>query len=383
MSDLLEQKVFKYTKNLNILYVEDDTNVQEETTDMLESFFNKIHTASDGLDGIKKYIDYKDRTGKYIDLIITDLNMPIKDGEEMIADILLINPDQVIIVISAHNESHRLMNLINQGISNFIMKPINPNLLMNVLYKTCKNINNQIQKEKYIIAQSKMAIVGEMIDSITHQWKQPINIINSFASLFIRRINKEKLNQEDMEYFLQTIFTQTEYLSETVDIFKNFLEEKKERKTFIIQDRILKDLSILDIPLKDNFIELKTDIDTVPKISISLVAGELSQVIINIVNNAKDILVHRKIFKPWIHLRLEKKDKLIIISIEDNGGGIKVDEIDKVFNKYFTTQNHSNSSGVGLYMAMNIVTQSLNGNIYVENTGNGAKFQIELPIVLD
>ena len=227
MNNSLEETVFKYTKNLNILYVEDDKSVQEETSDMLESFFNTTQTACDGMDAIKKYLDYKDKTGSYYDLVITDLNMPKKDGEEMISDLTLLNPDQTIIVISAYNESDRLINLIHLGISDFIMKPINPNQLMHVLHKTSKNLNNHLLKEKYLIDQSKMAIVGEMIESITHQWKQPINTINGFTSLFIRRLKKEKLKQEDMEYFLQTIFTQTEYLSETMDVFKNFLNEKK------------------------------------------------------------------------------------------------------------------------------------------------------------
>jgi len=378
-----ELDVCKCTSNLNILYVEDDSQLREETTDILESFFSRVDTAVDGLDGLVKYTNYKNENALHYDLVITDLNMPNKDGQEMIADIREKNPDQAIIVISAYNESQRLIDLIHQGIANFVMKPINPEQLMAMLYKTCKNIANEKLKEKYIQEQAKMASIGEMIESISHQWRQPLNTINGLSSLMIRRAEKGKLSQEDIEKYLHTILGQTKHLSETVDIFRNFMKEKKEYKTVILQNRILQALSIVSVPLSDNFINLKVNISQDNPIHIKLVTGELAQVIINIVNNAKDVLIEKHIDNPWVEVRLSQENNNAVISIEDNAGGIPKDVLPKVFERYFTTKDDKKGTGIGLYMSKNIVTHSLHGDIYVKNSEYGAKFFIVIPITVD
>ena len=143
------QKVYKYTQNLNILYVEDDEKLLEETYDVLEDFFASVDTAVNGKDGLIKYQKYREENSTYYDLIITDINMPIMDGMGLIKEIHSINEEQSIIVVSAYNESSRLLDLIHVGITNFVMKPISPPQLMEMLYKTAKIIYNQKNLEKY------------------------------------------------------------------------------------------------------------------------------------------------------------------------------------------------------------------------------------------
>ena len=225
-----------------------------------------------------------------------------------------------------------------------------------------------------------MAAMGDMIGNIAHQWRQPLNLITTCASGI--KIQKEfgELNDEILYENLQGIQDSAKYLSETIDTFRDFIKEEKTFKDVILQDRIDKALTIISTTLKNKFIELKNDIDYSKPIKYTLVVGELSQVIINILNNAKDVLLEKTIENPWIKIDLEQKEDKIIITIEDNGGGIPDDVMPKIFDPYFTTKHKSQGTGLGLHMSYNIITKSLRGKIYAKNTKNGAKFFIELPL---
>jgi signal transduction histidine kinase len=139
-------------------------------------------------------------------------------------------------------------------------------------------------------------------------------------------------------------------------------------------------LAISNTVLKDNHIELINRIDYDTPIKISLVVGELIEVIINILNNAKDALVENKVSDPWVQLDLSADPTHVTIHIEDNAGGIPDEILDFVFDEYFTTKEKIQGTGLGLYMSKQIIETSLNGKLVVENTQNGAKFSITLPL---
>jgi signal transduction histidine kinase len=132
--------------------------------------------------------------------------------------------------------------------------------------------------------------------------------------------------------------------------------------------------------LKNNFIKLIDNIDYSSKTVIQMSTDEFSQVIMNILNNAKDVLIENKIDEPWIKLDLFNKANKIIITIEDNGGGISNDVLPHIFEPYFTTKHQSQGTGLGLHMSYRIISESLNGKIWAENTEQGAIFLIELPL---
>lgn len=142
----------EYSKQINVLFVEDDEFIRRETKELLEDIFQKdIEVAVDGKDGFSKYIKYYEKTGKYFDLVITDIKMPNLDGIELTKMIYKQNPKQSLIVLSAHNESDYLMQLVNIGISQFILKPIEYDNFINVIYKISKDIyfiNNEEKKEE-------------------------------------------------------------------------------------------------------------------------------------------------------------------------------------------------------------------------------------------
>ncbi len=237
------------------------------------------------------------------------------------------------------------------------------------------------QKDRQLYDSIKMVQMGEMIGNIAHQWRQPLSVISTSASGLKMNHEFGLLKNEDIPKHMDAIVKSSQYLSETIDTFRDFIKEKKEIKSINLQKRIKDTLNIISATIKNNNIELKTNIDDIQEpIIINMVAGELDQVIINIINNAKDVLVEKHIENAWIKLELVEKNNKILITIEDNGGGIPSDILPKVFDPYFTTKHQSLGTGLGLHMSYQIITDSLHGKLYVNNTKNGAKFTIELSL---
>jgi signal transduction histidine kinase len=172
----------------------------------------------------------------------------------------------------------------------------------------------------------------------------------------------------------------TQRLSGIITTFRNYLMETKEVRDIVLQDVVKQSLEIINITLTDNAIKLIQNIEENSPIVIRMVSGELSEVIINIISNAKDILLEKNTEKPWVVVELKKLQEKVIITIEDNGGGVPESIIVKVFEQNFTTKDKSHGTGLGLYMSYRIITESLNGSIYVQNTLNGAKFFLEIPL---
>ena len=141
--------VSEYTGKLSVLYVEDDVDLLEETAEFLKDLFHSVDTAKNGLVAFNKYNEYYDRESKYYDLVITDVNMPVMDGMDLIRDIHSLNKIQPVVVVSAYSESSKLIQMIQSGVNNFLMKPINPEEFMKMLYKISKDIVNEIDVVRY------------------------------------------------------------------------------------------------------------------------------------------------------------------------------------------------------------------------------------------
>ncbi|MCK5110655.1 MAG: sensor histidine kinase [Arcobacteraceae bacterium] len=250
----------------------------------------------------------------------------------------------------------------------------------NLEQKVKKEVDKNIKKELQLFEQSKMANMGAMIGNIAHQWRQPLSVISTIASGVKMNQEYDMLDKEEIPKFMDTIIERTTYLSETITTFRNFLKEKKELKEVVLQDRIDISLNIAGVALKDSGIELQINIDYDNPIKITMVAGELTEVVINIINNARDILLEKHIENPWVKLDLAEENNKAIITVEDNGGGIPEDILPNIFDEYFTTKDEDEGTGLGLHMSYQIIVKSLNGNIYAQNTENGAKFFIELSL---
>ena len=253
---------------------------------------------------------------------------------------------------------------------------LNENLAHRVRDEVEKNRQNELR----LLEQSKMAAMGEMIGNIAHQWRQPLSIISTAATGAIIQKEWGVLSDKDLKKNLELIDENSQYLSKTIDTFRDYLKEEKEYQEVIVQTRIKKALNIIQSSLDNNYIELIHNLDEIEPIKIKLVVGELSEVIINIINNAKDAIKERAIKNSWIKIHLETVDNRVTISIEDNAGGIPTNILPKIFDPYFTTKHKSQGTGLGLHMSYKIVNESLNGKLYVKNTKYGAKFFIDLPL---
>jgi len=245
--------------------------------------------------------------------------------------------------------------------------------------KIKSEIDKNRQKEFELMEASKMVQMGEMIGNIAHQWRQPLSVISTISTSI--QINKELeiLDESTLIPSMEKINSSAQYLSETINTFRNFIKEKKELKIQIVQENIKSALGIVGTVLKDVNIQLIEEIEGEP-IEVHIVSGELPQVIINIINNAKDILLEKKIEKSWVKITLSKEIDKAVITIEDNGGGVPEEILSKIFNPYFSTKAHNIGTGLGLHMSKRIVLESFKGNLYVQNSKFGAIFFIEIPL---
>lgn len=254
------------------------------------------------------------------------------------------------------------------------------------LNKLKNNLEMEVQKQLEInlaqqvslFEQSKFASLGGMIGNIAHQWKQPLTIISTvISSLQFKYQMDLDINKEEIIKDTQDILDKVDYLNENINTFRNFLKEKKEYKKINIKDEIKKALNICSVMLKDNKIELIDRTQDAKDIYVELVNGELSEVIINLINNAKDALKERFIENPYIKISIKEEKDKIFIQIQDNANGIDEVILPKIFDQYFTTKTTENGTGLGLYMSKTIIEKSLKGKIYAKNEENGAVFIIE------
>jgi len=372
-------------KRIKILYVEDEELIRENTKRPLQYLCDELIVAPNGAQGLELYKHNTD-----IDIVVSDIKMPKMNGIEMCKAIKEINENQHIIFTTAHSENRYFMEAIEMQVDGYILKPIDYNLLENKIKSIIKHINlkidNEIQQEKIhqqelqILEQAKNAQMGEILGNIAHQWRQPLSVISTAATGMLLQKDYGLLDDEKFVQSCNSIDETAQFLSETINIFNNYIQEKKELKKVILQDRIRTAINVTKHTLEMYDIDIVTNIDEVEPIEVELVIGDLTQVLINIINNAKDVLIQREIENKIISIDLQRKDNKIYILIEDNAGGISDDIIDKVFDPYFTTKHQSQGTGLGLYMSKKITEESLKGELSVKNSEKGAIFTLSMPI---
>jgi len=232
------------------------------------------------------------------------------------------------------------------------------------------------EQEEIMIAQSRHAAMGEMIGMIAHQWRQPITTIAMGANNMLADIALEASETKNVEEMANMIVEQTQYLSQTIEDFRNFFKPEKEKSSVRLASVIENTLSIITDSMKANAILIKMDID--PEASVKTYERELIQVYINVLKNAKEALVESRVKDPYVHISVFIDDDKVITKICDNAGGVKKDIRDKIFDPYFTTKDEKTGTGLGLYMSKTIVDKHLLGELSVECSDKGSCFIISL-----
>ena len=254
-------------------------------------------------------------------------------------------------------------------------------LTQNLTKKVQEEVEKNREKEQKLYSQEKMIQMMEMIGNIAHHWRQPLSVVISTAASGMQ-VHKEYgiLTDSLFENAMQSILTQTENLSETIEKFTKYIDLQDTNSSFFLSNHLKETLDIVNFTLVNFNIKLMVNIEQ-SNTKIFSNKENISQVILNFIYNARDILVERKIQNPEIHLSLQKKDTHFIITIEDNAGGIEDEYMHKIFDPYFTTKHQSVGTGLGLTMCYSMITTKLNGKISVSNSSKGAKFIMSLPIV--
>ncbi len=242
------------------------------------------------------------------------------------------------------------------------------------------------EKEILLIQKSKMAAMGEMIENIAHQWRQPLSLISVVSSTLLlqKKLDMHIPKDEECEQ-LTKIGDTVNYLSQTIDDFRSFFKEKKLKENFLLEDCYKKVLNLMS----SNFKAMQIDvIENIENVEIETFENELIQVIMNILTNAKDVLLSKgNDFRKLIFIEIYKENDKSIFSIKDNAGGIPIENIEKIFEPYFTTKGDE-GTGIGLHMSKEIIQNHMNGELKVENSTfdyqgkeyKGAKFTIILPL---
>ena len=227
------------------------------------------------------------------------------------------------------------------------------------------------EKDKAMLQQSRLAQMGEMINMIAHQWRQPLGAISATSSTLYLKAKLNKLDNKKVMELSEKISNFSQHLSKTIDDFRNFFKIDKEKRKTSCNDLINSALSIIEISLKNNNINIVTNLNC-NKI-IEVYDNEVKQVILNIIKNAEDILLEKHIKNPTIAITTKNRE----IMIEDNAGGIPNEIIDKIFDPYFSTKEKKDGTGLGLYMSKTIIEDHCNGKLTVHNSKNGAVFTIK------
>ncbi|MFA7084078.1 MAG: ATP-binding protein [Arcobacteraceae bacterium] len=223
-------------------------------------------------------------------------------------------------------------------------------------------VEKNLKKDRLLSRQSKMASMGEMIENIAHQWRQPLSIISTGASGLKLQKQMNLLKDEEFEETLDIIVKTSSYLSSTIDDFRGFFKPQNQKEEFEIKNAIDKSLDLLSSNYKE--------IEIIKNIQNHVVMGfenELIQVFINIFNNAKDAFGNSPIKRKMIFISTYKKEDDLIIKIKDNAGGIPTEILDKVSEPYFTTKHKSQGTGIGLYMCEEILKKHMDGSLKIRN----------------
>ncbi|HLC16624.1 MAG TPA: hybrid sensor histidine kinase/response regulator [Thermodesulfovibrionia bacterium] len=335
-----------------------------------------------------------------IHLILLDVQMPGMDGFETARHLQMaeMTRDIPIIFVTAVFKAEEFMQQgYALGAVDYVTKPIDTSRLLNSVHLYRKlfgreqelktTLRNLQEKEALLIHQSRLAAMGQMLGAIAHQWRQPLNILALSLIDLKESYAYGELTSDYLANIVKTSMEQIQYMSKTIDDFRNFFKPDKHKIPFNIVEVVKEALNIVHVQLENHFIQSCIEYNcNKPEKGGNIILygypGELKQVLLNIINNAMDAIVTRqeadKSFKGLIVIKMLHDEHKMTIRIEDNGGGIPEKVFSNIFEPYFTTKLYSKGTGIGLYMAKTIIEEHMGGRLYAENNNDGASFVIEL-----
>lgn len=231
------------------------------------------------------------------------------------------------------------------------------------------------RKDKILIQQNRQAAMGEMINNIAHQWRQPLNSLGLVIQNTRYEYDAGLLTPDQMALDMKLGMELIQFMSQTIDDFRTFFREDKEIKRFSIADSISRAITLLEGSLMSHGINITTEQEE--DLLIDGYPNEYAQALLNLLINARDALLEQEVEHPEIKIKFSREGDYAVVSIADNAGGIPVDFIGQIFDPYFTTKKQEKGTGIGLYMSKMIIEKHMGGSLKVTNLEGGAEFRIK------
>ncbi|MDX1294645.1 MAG: ATP-binding protein, partial [Sulfurimonadaceae bacterium] len=244
--------------------------------------------------------------------------------------------------------------------------------------KVAASLEKEREKDKLLIQQSRLAAMGEMIEQIAHQWRQPLNTMALVMQDLFFKVKLKQFDETAFEKANDQINENLQYMSKTIDDFRNFHQMEKDTDKIPVEEVIQMAMTLNEASLKYSHIECELHSDH-PHVAI-IAKNELVQIFMNLIKNARDAIGEIGIENGRIDISVAEEDGTVCVTVEDNGGGIPETVIDHVFEPYFTTKKQTRGTGLGLYMSRGIIEESMGGSLEVENGDRGARFIVKLPM---
>ncbi|WP_419765186.1 MAG: response regulator [Arcobacter sp.] len=369
-------------EKFNILILDDiEENIYSLKLMIEDSFEDiEIYSALNAQDAISILMKNK------IDLILSDIQMPDVDGFQFVDYIKGIDKTKdipVIFITGIYDKDSYQKKGYDLGVIEYISKPIDNDLLISKLkifiklFEDKKNTLKELsQANKLLVHNSKMASMGEMIGVISHQLKQPLNILSLYCHDIKFSYDLNELNKETVDDFATNTKKQIQHMSDTIDSFLSFFNLEKQFVRISVEKAINNSLDLMKSQIAKNNVDIIINIEDSDIFGVEM---ELSQVFINLITNSIQAYIERDINNRVIEINSYHEDNKVILTIADFAGGIENNDLEKLFDPYFTTKE--NGTGIGLYMVKLVVINSLNGTLKLENDDKGLKFIITFPML--
>ncbi|MDD2272036.1 MAG: DUF3365 domain-containing protein [Desulfuromonadaceae bacterium] len=231
-------------------------------------------------------------------------------------------------------------------------------------------------RDQAMIQQGRLAAMGEMVNNIAHQWRQPLNNVGLIIQSLKFSFDAGTMTHDELEREISTAMDVIMHMSRTIDDFRNFFREDKQKKTFPVSTTIHHALEFVSAALSNHDIQVELEDDE--SVTATGYQNEYAQVLLNILSNTREACIERCTVAPRIHIRVATENGRSAVYIRDNCGGIAEDIMPKIFDPYFTTRTPDKGTGIGLYMSKVIIEQNMNGRLTADNTIDGVEFRIEV-----